>query len=210
MKNEKESKERGMGENLEREWDAEPHAGVLWDALEMAENDISAALEMMEDLAEKGSALAMMYLGNSYNFGNYGLEPNQELADSWLRRSARLGSIEGSFEFARRKEIEGDYELAEIEFRRLADRQFPPALYVLGRQHRHGGWLKQDTEKSIEFLEKAEKLGHFHAQHMLRYIHTHEKSGVANKVRGWVKFATMLIPFLRYSVNYPNSDRLRM
>jgi len=46
-----------MGENIEREWDAEPLGGELWEALQARKENPGSGTAMLSDLASGGSAL---------------------------------------------------------------------------------------------------------------------------------------------------------
>lgn len=207
--NDKASKTHGMGENLQREWEDEPNAKALLDARDLLKIDPQNGLRELQRLAENGSSLGMFYLGEIYNFGRYGIKRDDEVARNWRNRSASLGSIEGAFALARQLELEASHEFAESEYRKLAERRFSPALFVLGLQHCHGGWLERDVEKAIDYLEQAEQLGHLWSTHLLCHKFRKEKLGLAKWTRGWAKWFTIVIPFVRCHVLYPNSDRLR-
>ena len=85
-----------MGENIQREWDADPRATELWDALQLCEQDQQNSLSTLTAIAEDGSPLAMMYLG--VNYSRSGIE---DQAERWLRRSADAGSIKAEFNLPR-------------------------------------------------------------------------------------------------------------
>ncbi len=197
------------GENLAKEWKADPWESSLWDALESGETNPNAALEKMMVLASKDSPLSMFYLGEYYIYGRHGTKPDPIKAEHWLRKAASYGSIEGSWLLARHLEGAGKYKEAETEYNKLVDLGYSPAFFALGFEHYKGDWLERDIQKAIEHLEKAEKLGHFRAGHLLWYIFVHEKLGVIYKLRGWIKRYTMLISYALCRVNYPTSDRLR-
>lgn len=202
-------REMELGENLRKEWDAEPQASDLLNALYIGETDPTAAMELMKEFAAKGSSLSMFYLGEYYMYGRYETERDFEAAEYWLNEAASRGSMEGAYLLARYFQGKGRYEEAEIEYRQLAERGFSNALFVLGLQHYKGDWLDKDIEKSIGYFEEAEKRGHLHARHWLSHIFRKENLGIGYQVKGWIKWITLVIPFVICKVNYPNSDRLR-
>jgi len=87
-----------LGENLQHEWDEDPFPDELWDALQALKGHRDAGIETLTTLAERGSALAMMYLGHALTKSNDGDEVAR--AEKWLTRSAEGGSIEGRFQLA--------------------------------------------------------------------------------------------------------------
>ncbi len=197
------------GENLQKEWDSEPLASELLKTLDIGKSDPVSAIESMKSLAAKGSSLSMFYLGEYYMYGRYGIERDFEAAEFWLKEAASGGSMEGAYLLARYLQGQGRYEEAEIEYKRLAERGFSNALFVLGLQHYKGGWLEKDIEKSICYLEEAEKRGHLHSRHWLSHIFRKENLGFVYRAKGWIKWFSLIVPFVICKVSYPNSDRLR-
>ena len=88
---------RKLGENIQREWDSDLLACEVWDALQLFNSDPPAAFAGLTELAEGGSALAMLYLGAAYFRGRGGTVPDAKLGEYWTERSARAGSIEAAF-----------------------------------------------------------------------------------------------------------------
>ena len=209
MSEDEDPRKTALGENLAQEWKADSWAGSLWDAIELGQTNPNAALEKMQDLASKNSPLSMFYLGEYYIYGRHGVERDSAKAEHWLREAASKGSIEGSWLLARHLEGAKNYEEAEDEYKKLEELGYSPALYALGFEYNRGIWLKRDVKKAIEYLEKAEQLGHLWSAHLLWHILRKEKMGLTNWIKGWIKWFRMLIPFVRCHVNYPNSDRLR-
>ena len=74
-------REMELGENLRKEWDAEPQASDLLNALYIGETDPTAAMELMKEFAAKGSSLSMFYLGEYYMYGRYETERDFEAAE---------------------------------------------------------------------------------------------------------------------------------
>ncbi len=89
---------RPLGENIQREWDAEPLAVELWDELGVVKRDRETGLATLTDLARRGSSLAMMYLGCDHLKGS--ASGDLALGEEWLMRSADAGSIEGRLQLA--------------------------------------------------------------------------------------------------------------
>jgi hypothetical protein len=53
-----------LGENMQREWDEDHRAVEVWHVLQARKRDRDEGNAKLKDLAENGSALAMMYLGH--------------------------------------------------------------------------------------------------------------------------------------------------
>jgi hypothetical protein len=84
-----------LGENMQREWDEEPLAVQLWEALQARKIDRDNGIAMLTNLAGRGSTLAMMYLGHAYVKGDDRDQAVQ--GEDWLRRSAQGGRSKGAF-----------------------------------------------------------------------------------------------------------------
>lgn len=209
LTNDKESKKYGMGENLQREWENEPNAEALLDAKELLKIDPKMALKRFESLAKNGSSLSMFYLGGIHNFGRYGVNQDYKISKHWRTQAACSGSIEAAWSLGRRYELENDYALAESWYRQASEFGHSPSLFALGLAHYQGDWFDRDIPKAIDYLGRAETLGHFLASQWLWQIFLKEDLGAVLKIRGWVKRIIVTIPYTLYRVNYPNSDRLR-
>jgi TPR repeat protein len=199
-----------IGENIQREWDEDPDAPELWDALELFKTEPAKALATLTDLAERGSALAMMYLGSAYLSGRDGIETNPVLGQEWLVRSARHDSIEGGFGLACRYDSTGEFGKAEAELKMLAERGYSPAMFLLGYKYYKGSWGQQDMAEALHYLSNAEEAGNLIAGHWLSTIYRKENLGLGKKIVGSWKWLMLLRPWITYCVNYPTSDRLRL
>lgn len=81
-----------LGENIQREWDEDPQAPELWDALRLFKDDPATALARLTALADSGSALAMVYLGWCHYKGRWrAQDPPQAL--QWLTTAERAGHL---------------------------------------------------------------------------------------------------------------------
>lgn len=198
-----------LGENISREWSSDPHPHKLLNALQLIKSDVPAGVEMLSKLAENGSSLAMMYLGDAYMKGKYGMRKDDDLGEYWLRRSAAGGSIEGAYILAWHLLRSGRTDEALAEYRRLSDLGYSPAQFVLGWQYYKGPAVQRDLPNAMYYLELADKSGHLHAGHWICHILMREHMGPLAWLRGLFKKMRLTIPFVRTMVSYPNSDRLR-
>lgn len=198
-----------LGENIAREWSEEPHAPELWDALQLVKSDPAAGIEALEHLAENGSSLAMMYLGDIYLKGKHSVPKSGDLGEAWLKRSARRGSIEGAYGLAWHLRSSDRPSAALAEYERLADLKYPPALFALGREYYKGELVERDLDKALFYFRLAEQQGHLYAAHQISHILMRENMSPFSWLHGVAKWIAMIIPFVRTNVNYPTSDRLR-
>ncbi|MEO6388811.1 MAG: tetratricopeptide repeat protein [Croceibacterium sp.] len=198
-----------LGENIAREWSEDAQATELRDALQIVATDAPSGLKMLEKLAANGSSLAKVYLGNIHLRGKHGVPEDGELGESWLRRSAEEGSIEGAYGLASCLLCSGRTDAAITKYQRLADLKYSPALFVLGWQYYRGEGVETNLEKSLFYFKLAEAEGHFHAAHWISHIYMRSNMGLLAWLRGLTKKIVLTIPFVRATVSYPSSDRLR-
>jgi TPR repeat protein len=198
-----------LGENLAREWSEELHAAELWDALQLMKRDCVAGLATLSELADGGSGLSQMYLGNIYLRGKYGVRQNFILGEKFLKQSADSGSIEGAFGFAWHLTNSGRHHDAIDQYKKLSDIGYSPAQYVLGWKYLNGEGVQRDLERAMSYFVLAERGGHLHAANQICRILIRYRGDIISRLRGVLKKIKLAVPFIRTAINYPNSDRLR-
>lgn len=200
-----------LGENLQREWDADPLGGELWTTLGELEARPQVELEKLRALAKRGSPLAMMHLGDIHAHGRHGLPMDKEAGEHWLAQSAEAGSIEGRFRLANFLVREKRSNVALIEWQKLAELGYAPAVFYLGYCHYKGHLgLSIDHEKAFELWRQAMRDGHLHSAHWLASSYRSDGYGVLKKLTGiWIK-TKLLVPWIWHLQRYPTSDRLRV
>ncbi len=113
-------------------------------------------------LAEKGNAEAEYKVGEMYETG-FGVEKNMDKALSWITKSAAQGH-----ETAKFKLLYWDVEKNSItksnkpEVEALISKARagnPQAQFYVGKMHAHGIGVKKNTNKAIEWLNKAALVG---------------------------------------------------
>ena len=196
-----------LGENFQGEWDEEPFPDALWDGIEALDQDRAAGIEMMTSLAERGSALAMMYLGHALS--EDGDRDDAASAEMWLTRSAEAGSIEGRYQLAWHYLTVGNRPAARAEFETLAARGYAPAMYNLGQFLFRGQLFDRDVAEAVKYLKMAAAAGHIPAMGYLSWIYRKEKFGISGRIASHWLCLTKIPAAIWYLTRYPNSDRLR-
>ena len=195
-------------ENIILAWDDEPNVNALWEATELLTTNPLLALSKLEYLAGQGSALSKVYLGDAYLYGR-GVERDYERGELWLKRAAEQGSIEGAFRLARHYQGAGEFAKAESEFIKLGDRGFSPAMHTLGNMYFNGEGVTKNIDKALECWTRAERCGHLIAKQRASFLLRSGHLGLIGRLKGYIKLASGLIPFIKYRSEYPDSDRLR-
>lgn len=196
-----------MGENIQREWDNEPLAGELWEALQTCKQDRDTGIAKLTCLGERGSALAMMYLGHAYV--SSGDREQAMLGEAWLIKSAKAGSIEESLQLSHLYERQKIWEKALAELKALAEQGYSPAMYHLGRLLYGGELGYKAVPEAVGHLKMAINAGHLPSMALLSQIYRKEKMGIAKKMASHWLCLTKIPAFVRCLSSYPNSDRLR-
>jgi len=196
-----------LGENIEREWDAEPFAVELWEALSTLKLNRALGVNMLSSLAEQGSPLAMMYLGHHLRLhGDVNAMP---CAEMWLSRSAQAGSIEGRYQLAHHHQRSGNGAQTVAELKTLASKGYGPAMYALGAILYEGELVRRDIHEAVNYLKMGKASGHLPSAAFLSKIYRKEKFGLRGRIASHWLCLAKIPALLWYALRYPNSDRLR-
>lgn len=198
-----------MGEALAFEWEVDDHPDLLWDIVEGLKADPENSIEDLKEFAERGSRLAMIYLGMIYADGLYGVTKDWPLAEHWLLRSKESESIEGAFRLGKLLEAQDrDAEALEI-YEELSDEYYSPAMYALAMNL----WRSRDDEntkeKAVKYLEMAEREGHVLAKIFWIKIMIRGHFGFYNRLIGLWCAIISVAPIGRFVSAHPASDQLR-
>lgn len=196
-----------LGENMQREWDSESLAVELWEAQQALKQDRDRGIAMLTDVAEHGSALAMMYLGHAYVSSDD--HDQWALGETWLIKSAEAGSIEGRFQLALHYQRRDVWDKALAELKTLTEMGYSPAIYYLGRALYRGELGYRSVPQAVDYLEMAKDAGHLPSMAMLSLIYRKEKYGLAGRLASHWLCLTKIPALVRCMLRYPNSDRLR-
>lgn len=196
-----------MGENMQREWDNEPLASELWEALQTRKQDRDTGIAKLTYLADRGSALAMMHLGHDYV--SSGDHEQAMLGEEWLIKSAKAGSIEGRLQLAHYYERQKAWRKALAELEALAAQGYSPAMYHLARLLYGDELGYKAAPEAVRHLRTAISAGHLPSMALLSQIYRKEKLGLAGRIASHWLCVTKIPAFVRCLWSYPNSDRLR-
>jgi len=198
-----------MGENITREWKNDVRANEIWDALLLSKESGLQGIAALSNIAESGSSLATMYLGNMYLKGTDGISKNENLGENLLVRSSQNGSIEGSYILAFHYIETNKIDLGMKEYFHLSELNYFPAQFQLGYLYITGDKIERDIDRAIHYFRLASKNGHFPSRHWLCHILMKERSSFFCWILGFTMKVVFTIPFIYTSVTYANSDRMR-
>ena len=198
-------------ENIDQEWEAELFKEKLLRASRLQDSNQEECLQIWQELADMGSPLASLYLGDAYANGRFGVR-DIEIGMKLYRRSADLGSIEAKHRLAYWLWFKRDYA-SSIELLESAAMQgFLPAMYVLGAVYYtdyDGHTVKSDIPLALSYWKKAEAMGSLEAKRRLSIYLRRPGAGFLSKVLGLVKLVTLMPDFVYTLMRRPDSDRLR-
>lgn len=122
--------------------------------------DISEAAKWFLKAAKSGVSLAMVNLGNIYEFGIGMAEPDYKKAVTWYKKAADIGSLKGQFNYANMLHhghgIQQDRKRAFEIFLELADLNNRDCYFYLGLYYQEGYVVETNYEKARQYyLEGA-------------------------------------------------------
>ena len=195
-------------ENTALEWDMEPFASSIEDAMELRESDPTEFVKILEKLAKNGSVLSMIYLGDVYANGR-GVPIDIDRGLKWYERASERGSIEATHRLARWNWSYDDYDKTMQLLLINSRKGFSPAMYLLGLMYLSDKHTKSDVLLAIKYWKSAEEQGHLLAKRRLSILLRNGELGIIGRVKGYLKLVNMLPKFVYFSMKFPNSDRLR-
>ena len=132
------------------------------------------AYQKAMSLANTGNPSAQFIVGKIYDYGNGGVEKNQEVAVRWYLRAAEQGYPGAQFNIGNCYQLgEGvkeNKEQAVYWYRQAALQGDADSQYMLGLCYASGEGVTKSTSKAIEWLQKSSHQGHRLAQDILLRI----------------------------------------
>ncbi len=194
--------------NYEIEFKRDPLNREVALELDDLNNNRRQCINGLEALAEKGSVIAMIAVGDALLTGRYGTQIDEERGIEYFKKAKQMGSIEAAYRLARYLEAKKDYAQAELELRALCEQNFSPAAYLLGHAFYTNRLGKTDKTLAIRYLEKAAKEGHYHAMRWLALIKWRHGSPI-QKISSIYTFIVSLWVLFRQIRVSKSSDSLR-
>ncbi len=197
-----------LPENVAMALRDEPDAAGFLEAYSMLDRQPVEALRRLEMLADQGSLLSLVFLGDAYLYGR-GVDPDVERGKAYLFKAAKAGSIEASFRLARFLGRNGDTEESIDALRKLAERGYSPAMYLLGWRYYRGIGVDEDPVAAFHYWKMADRNGHLLARQHLLHTYRSGRCGVGKRILGYLGMVGFIPVFVKYKMKHPNSDRLR-
>ncbi len=193
-----------LGENLQNEWDSDPNADLVWDAIQLRKVDPEAGLKSLIEHSEQGSTLAMIYLVRELKSDNA-----QDDVEHWLSEAADKGSLEACFQLAVHYHSKKNGEAAVERYKQAAGKGYAPAMYYLGMLHYHGIFVGRDVATALDYFERAKTKGHIPSMGYLAWIYRKEGFGLKGRLLAHWNCAAKIPSGVWHLIKFPNSDRIR-
>jgi TPR repeat protein len=192
-----------------RYYPGEPDLHRLNHAHDITEKEPARALQEFRLLAEQGSLMSMVYIGWAYGRGE-GVEKDLSQAKAWIKRAADLGSPVAQYLLGQLYAKLGETDKAGDLFRLAAEKDYAPALYMLGLLHFTGKGAAKDIAQCIALMERAVALGNPQAKTFLAHHLLTNQPDFRSFWRGmWLGLSARLEFFYIRLTEGPRSERLR-
>ncbi len=179
---------------------------IAYDRLQSEPN--SETIKLLEDLANRGSLMSMIYIAWAYEKGSGVLVDDNQVV-LWYRRAINNGSDLATYYLGHFYLKKKDYIQAKDVFSIGALRDYSPSMYCLGCMHLEGTGCKKNENEALILFKKASKLGHVFAKRSLAGMYLSGKYGLVNMVNGLLLFFSALKDYFIIIMKDPHSDLLR-
>lgn len=190
------------------DWDREPDIDLLRVAYDMRKTNPSQAQAGLQQLAERGSVMSMVYLAQMYESG-IGVQIDSAMAENWYKLASDRGSVLATYQLGRLLLNKHDYSSAERLFLSGLEAGYAPAIHMLGLMYKRGQGVPKDMDQARHFFERAMDLGHIYAKRNLAIAMLKGNFGLRNIPKGLGLFISGIkdVPGALYKDRY--GDRLR-
>jgi hypothetical protein len=117
-------------------------------------------------MAKQGDPRAMYKLGNAY-YSGLGVKSNIPQATRWYKRAAAKGYHKASYKLGLIYSDQKKFRAASSEFRKAAQKRFPPAQYELAKLYYLGKGIRTNKTKALIWAKRSEANGYRRAKLLL-------------------------------------------
>jgi hypothetical protein len=183
----------------------EPDVKRLHDAYALLSANRPQGIAELEELANRGSVMSMLYLADAYQRGQ-GSDPIR--AEKWYKSAYEAGSSTALFGLGAFYYRLRNYDAAEKIFADGVSKDDGVSMYWLASIYtvdsRHHGKSAQIKD----LLERSIALGQIHAKHGLGLLFMKGRYGLRNVPRGFYLFFSGIFEAFKVTYRDPSSRRL--
>ena len=197
-----------IGRALEPDWSAEPDLDKLRHCKALLQTDRLLALRGLEELADSGSIMSMLYLAHEHGHGALSSR-NLEASINWYERAINAGSVLASFHLGLLYKGVGRFAEAFDAFKVGAEADLAASIYQLGRMYRDGLGVSKNLQEAQELWDRASVLGHPYAKRNVACFLISGRRGILNVPRGFLLLFAAIFQTFRLSMYEPTSYLLK-
>ena len=131
--------------------------GYLLSLLGTSRSTTMMALSVLEEAAKAGNTVAMVNIGNIYEYGQRTGKPEYKEAAKWYQRAALLGDKRGSFNYANLlhygRGVRRDRETAFCIFEKLAKCGVREAPFYMGLYYENGFVVEKNYSEALRYYQ---------------------------------------------------------
>ena len=189
-------------------YEAEPDLKEFIRLRDLVPENPAQALREIEGLADRGSAMSMLYIADALRTGST-YQQDLEKAEGWYRHVVHAGLPHGAHGLGLIHRMRNKYSEAMEEFEVGVQGSFAPSMNMLGLMYFNGEGVEKDILKAKKLWRRALDLGNLWSKQNLARACVSGKFGVSNILYGIFLFlsGTIDIPIIVWTDRY--SDRLR-
>ena len=132
------------------------------------------AVQLLEQLWDKGFTSAAYHLGKAYRDG-LGVLPDDEKAEEWFRRSAAIGDAQPQYALGKFLQRQGRMGEAASWYECACESGNQYAQYRLGKMCLLGDGVPKDIERAVQLLSGSANQGNHYAQYVLGKLYLQGK-----------------------------------
>jgi TPR repeat protein len=171
------------GEDWAKVWEQEPDLIKLRHAYQMLTSEPRRGLSELQELADAGSPMSMVYLGDAFEMGT-GTKVDLAEAATWFGRACQAGCADAFTHLGVVQSKLGDRGQAIETFMRGIAAGDRLTVYFLGSLYKNAPAPDRDLEKARELLARAAGWGNVYAQRDLASLLMKGDFGWRNRFRG--------------------------
>lgn len=125
-----------------------------------SEGSFADAFNLYKVEAEQGNVSCQSELGFMYYQGK-GTSRDLDAAENWFKKAFAEGDEQAGVGLFRVYVERDEFDKALHYMRIMEEKEYPPALYWLGRMYYNGFGVQKDLAKAFEYFTQAAEHGHF-------------------------------------------------
>ncbi|SON58431.1 hypothetical protein HDIA_P0022 (plasmid) [Hartmannibacter diazotrophicus] len=183
----------------------EPDLSLLNRAYALLSTNFERATSQLAELADRGSILSMIYLGEAYQRSQ---PKNLDAAEKWYRKAYENGAAMGLFALGLLHFQKNNYAEAETLFQEGAENDDELSMFWLAKIYAHNDNFDKNRYKIRLLLEKSASKGNVSAKSALAFSFMKGRYGLGNIPKGIWLYLSSLLEAAKIAIKNPDDPRL--